>query len=150
MSSLSSQTYASGKSPIESLPFGLLHNILLSVSPTPELEKQISFLQNLPSNHSNLRSIQIGTNSRVIDDPNTKIHERPCLLPCLLTSRTLCGTAVPVSYRNAQIPHISTNIQQISVADYRPAILGVVSSNVRFIWLLFVDRCSGRDLQSHP
>ena len=102
------ESYPIVESPVERLPSELLHKILISVS-SPSKRGSISL--KLP-----------GTSSLIVD-PNARINPRPCLLPCLLTSRTFFIVAIPIMYRNIEISRASTLERAVAQITKQP-ILG--------------------------
>ena len=127
--------YAANESPFERLPSELLHEILLLVSSPPVSEAQDSIAQHLPG--MSLVFLKFCTGSayyKTTVDLNVKPTLWPCLLSCLLASRTLKCVGLPVMYRQVNIcelsnltkvlnsirenPILGTSVRKVDLSDF--------------------------------
>lgn len=107
MPQICSRSRPAGESPIEKLPSELLIKILMSVNSLSTVEFSDSISQSLPGTKACTKSFMEIHTHNLIGDPNAKVPPSPCLLPCLLTSRTLLSLALPVMYRYVEVSRLS-------------------------------------------
>ena len=108
MSQFHSHSYPAGESPIERLPPELLLKILHSVSAPPHAGHSYPISQRLPGTYATRNSLTCNQSNKLAVDPNAKTYPLPCLLSCLVTSRTLLSATLPAMYRNVSASRLPT------------------------------------------